>query len=815
VGPPDPAVVSLDRSGLTGREQEVFWLVAERLRNKEIAERLHIGIRTVESHVSTILRKLGAGQRDDLSVLARRIPRRQITGAGPPAPLSSFVGRDAEAAELTCLVEAERLVTVVGPPGVGKTRLAFHVAQTAPDMPLPVLVDLSTTVSGEDLLRVFATALGLTDGERSLRSSLHDALRAEPVWLVVDNCEHVEDAAAALVRELLGVAPELRVLATSRSPLSLDGERLFELSPLDDEAARRLFLDRAQRPPEGIGTAEGGRHVADLCRRLDGLPLAIELAAAQARWFSPAELLAQLDDRFLATDVRRPGLPDRHRTLEAAVRWSHDLLADDERRLLARCSIFPGAFELDVLVDVAAFGELDGRDVVRLLPRLVDRSLVTARELPDHTTSYRMLDSIRAFARARLVETGERDVAEERHARCHLTRAVAVSAELTGPGQASALRWFDRRWGDIATSMRWTLARVEVLGAWTFLTGVNRRWLVVGARGEVLDWLERLLARPLPDGVLGVDARLTAAHLLCFKDTERALGLATDAQALLPMDDARRRALCDLTIGKALAFLGRRQEATEHLDRATAFFRSEGDGWHEAVALQALGHVGTDLEGVLSSYRRSARRFRELHDDVMLADTLNLMITRALTVDPGLTGVDDWLAESRALAERTESPWERIHVTLNEAELRRHRGEHDRANGLFLELLPAFRRMADRRCATRCLLGLGRVAVAAGDDEAAVARLREAADLAERVSYPLGVATALRLLAEIDERTADLEQAARLLGRAEVAAAALDPSRRAALPDTEDLRRRVADRLGDRAALLVEAGRGSAPGFPW
>ena len=824
-------MATFDDAGLTSREREVFWLVAERLRNREISERLHIGIRTVESHVSTILRKLGAEQRDEIVELAGRLAPRRINGASPPAPLSSFIGRDAEVAELTRRVAEERLTTVVGPPGVGKTRLVFHVARTAVGLPPPVLVDLSTTTADEDLLRTFTMALGLTEGGMAVRATLHEALRAEPAWLIVDNCEHVEEAAAALVRELLGVAPGLRILATSRSPLGVDGERVLHLDPLDvpasgaeptaglDAPACRLFLDRAHRRSEGGSTPDHAGHVSELCRRLDGLPLAIELVAAQTRWFSVVELLTQVDDHLLAFDARRPGLPDRHRTIAAAVLWSYDLLDDDERCLLARCSVFPGAFELDTLVDVAAFGTIDGGRVVRLLPRLVDRSLVVARELPDGTTTYRLLDSIRTFARARLHETGDREAVEERHARRHLERAVVVGAELRTRRQDGAIAWFDRRRSDLTLSMRWVLARDEVDAAWTFVAGVGLGWLIAGPRREVLEWIDRLLARPLPNGALGAKAALTSAYLLCFTDTARALALATGARTRLETMGAASdlRAWSDLTVGKALALLGRREEAAALLDGAVAAFRAAGDHWHEALGLQALGHNGTDVDAALGSYRRSARRFRELGDDVMLANTLTLMIVRALNVrEPDLEAVEGWLAESRDLAERTDSQWELAHVELNEAKLRWHRGEHGLAEQGFRTSLAAFRQMVDRRCASTCLVGLGEAAIARGDDEAAVVLLRSAAEEAERMEYGLSVAVAVRLLAAIDARAGDAAQAALLLGRADVAEERIDPSRRAALPDVEDLRRRATAALGaDRFAALVAEGRAAAPAFPW
>lgn len=823
--PPDDNASVLDRYGLSPREREVFWLAAERLRNREIAQRLHIGIRTVETHVSTILRKIDGEQRDDIVALGAQLARRRITGAAPPAPHSSFVGREGEVAALRAMLSPARLITLVGAPGVGKTRLAFHVARTTETLPPPVLVDLTTTDVDEDMVRVFASAIGLGEKDEQLSSSLHEVLASEPVWLIVDNCEHVASGVAAVIGPLLEIE-DLRILATSRTPLGLDGERLLEIPPLElpdqnadpaaalDAPACRLFLDRAPRRATDLPTGQAGAVVA-LCRRLDGVPLALELAAAQMRWFGPGELLDQLDERLLSLETMRTDVASRHRTIAEAIAWSYGLLDGDERLLLERSAVFRSEFELDVLVDVAGFDGLSPADIVRLLPRLVDASLVATRQLQDGTTTYRILDSIRRFSLVRLDDRGLRGATEERHARAHLERAVVVSADLTSPRQVTALAWFDRRWSDLVAAMRWAISRNEMTAAWRFLAGVGRRWLIVGARGDVLGWIDRLLSLPLPNGDLGVDARLTAAHLLVFRDTALAYELATDARSLHGDQDRRTAALNDLTTGKALAFLGRPDEAAWHLQRAVRDLRELDDRWHEALALQALGHLGTDVDETLRLYRRSARRFRETHDDVMLANTLSLMVTRAMTVGTEVPEIDQLLAEADELATKTGREWERTHVAFERALLRVKRGQLDGAEPELVSLHSAFRQMGDQRCDSRCLLTLGQIASADGDDERAVVLLRRAADIARRMTFPIVLAASLRVLAQIDARAGDAEGAARLLGCAEAVAAGMDEPRREGLPDVTSLRADLVDRLGDRTSVLLAEGAELVPGFPW
>ncbi|MGW3345809.1 ATP-binding protein [Nonomuraea rubra] len=770
------AFPELRRAGVTARESEVLWLVGERLQNQEIAARLRLSERTVESHVSSLLRKLGGTNRLALVQAAARLRAAREPRGVLPRPLSSFVGRDREAGDVLGLLGAYRMVTLTGPPGTGKTRLALHLAHAASGLPPAVLIDLApVTVAEGGVERAFADALGIAGQEHQLRTLIRQTLAEGGHWLVVDNCEHVTAAAASLLAELLATTSRLRVLATSHGALHLDGEAVYEIPPLPlpDEpggpadvlrsGSGRLFADRAAAASPGFEvTAGNARQVATICRRLDGLPLAIELAAARVRFFTPGELLARLDDRFaLLTD----GAPGRHRTLEEALAWSYELLSEEERLLLERCSVFPGGFDYDTAARVVAYPPLESGDLVRSFTRLLDRSLISAHRLED-STEYRLLESVRQFAQRRLAARGEAGTAREQHARHHLGHAVASVPDLRGGDQAGALRWLNRRSADLTAALRWALDRDDTTAAWEFIAGIGTAWEVVGCSGELFDWLGRLLRRPPPDGPLGFRVAITCAVVFCYQDTERAHGFAERACRLAAGGSAHDRALARLTLGWTMRYGERRATALEHVLGAAEAFERLGDDWHRALALSACGHA-SDGVTILARLTQAADLFGRLGDHVKRANCLNQLAIRAIEERIRLDDVPGWLAEAARLARAGGNEHERLHAEVYRATFDQHLGEHPVASARFGALLPEFRRIGDLRCAARCLLGLGRAAAFAGEHDAARRHLADGVRLAAGLGDTRITAAGLRLLAGADHAVGHFERAAALLGAAE------------------------------------------------
>ncbi|WP_231618801.1 ATP-binding protein, partial [Nonomuraea sp. SBT364] len=399
--------------GVSRREAEVLQALGARLTNAQIAGRLHISIRTVESHVSSLLRKYGVTDRQELAAFA--VPAGEM--AGLPVSRTSFVGRAAELEAITAAFTASRLVTLAGPGGVGKTRLAVAVAGALGHG--GAYVDLVPVRDGF-VAEAVAAALGVSEQpQRPLDDAIADRLGTMPALLVLDNCEHLLDEAAGFVDRLLSRCPGTRTLVTSRERLGMPGERVLAVEPLPPHSdAVALFHDRAAAAGQGALDADT---VETICARLDGLPLAIELAAARSAALGAEGLLAALDDNLRLLAGGR-GADSRHRSLRAVLAWSHDLLADAERALLRRLSVFTGAFDLPAAVAVAGEGRVHVADV---LGRLVDKSLVQRG-----AGRWWLLETVRAFAAEHLTAAGEAPTVHARHLHWATTTAETLTQHL-------------------------------------------------------------------------------------------------------------------------------------------------------------------------------------------------------------------------------------------------------------------------------------------------------------------------------------------------------------------------------------------------
>ncbi|WP_433469424.1 ATP-binding protein [Spirillospora sp. CA-128828] len=409
------------------REAEVLAALGARLSNAQIAHRLHISVRTVESHVSSLLRKYGMADRWALAELARSGEREPGLVVGLPASSTTFVGRDSERAAVMAALEEARLVTLLGPGGVGKTRLAAVAAESAvASFPSGGgFVDLVPVRDGF-VARAVATTLGVTEGSHQpLDEAVAARLGTGRSLLVLDNCEHVIDEAAEFAERILAACPGTRVLVTSRERLGLPGERSVPIAPLPlGSDAERLFHDRAlTADPEFVAEPAV---VADLCARLDGMPLAIELAAARGASLGATGLLAALEDALRLLSGGRGG-DERHRSLRAVLSWSYDLLGEEEQALFRRLGVFVGAFDLDAAAAVGG----DRASVADLLGRLVDKSLVV--HVRGRVSRWRLLETVRAFALAEMSAAGEEDKTRARHLRWAADAASTAEGRLGDP----------------------------------------------------------------------------------------------------------------------------------------------------------------------------------------------------------------------------------------------------------------------------------------------------------------------------------------------------------------------------------------------
>jgi predicted ATPase/DNA-binding SARP family transcriptional activator len=517
-----------------------------------------------------------------------------------PRYRTSFVGRDAVLASVEGDIRGRPLVTIVGPAGVGKTRLAVEVAARAGRRPR--WVDLAATGAGRVGAAV-ASALAIPQVPGRAPADLVAARLGEaPSLLLLDNCEHVADEAARLAERLLERDARVRILATSREPLRVAGEKLHRLEGLASPHAVRLFLDRA-----GAGVA-GTDAVSELVERLDGLPLAIELAAGKLPWVSAAELARDLRERLSLLGDGPRTAPARQRTLDAAIAWSYELLSDVERRVLRRLSVFPASFDAPAAAAVAAVSA-----VLPALTRLADASLLVV-EPHDDGTRYRLLMTVRAFARERLTEAGEATAAARRHREAYLALAEELDGNMVGAGLATWLPRGRREHENFQAALHWSLDRGDAEPAFQLAARLGMYWFRAGFVKDGRDLLERTMLDADPAGRLwprGLVGRTMLANAAGAPDA-----FETAVEAVAACEAAGDADLLVYALAwraHALIVAGRLADARVALARARALAESTGSDEGVAFSDQLLGdllHTAGDLDGAGDMLVRARDRFR-------------------------------------------------------------------------------------------------------------------------------------------------------------------------------------------------------------
>ncbi|WP_426570793.1 helix-turn-helix transcriptional regulator [Aquihabitans sp. McL0605] len=595
-----------------------------------------------------------------------------------PLPITPLIGRGAALVELAAILDRERLVTVTGAGGCGKTRLALRLASDAAAAAGRDVwfVELASVRDAQLVAGVVAAGVGVREEpDRPAGDTLAEQLRDREGLLVLDNCEQVLDGAARLVLELLSTVPGLTVLATSREPLGLAGEVGWRVPSLDDASAIELFVERASRVRPGYAPdPEQVEVVRRICQRVDGLPLGIELAAARVRMMHPERIAAGLDDRFrLLTGGDRLAMP-RQQTLEASMAWSYELLDAAESATLRRLSVFAGGFTLEAAELVGADDGVDPFAVLDIVTRLVDKSLVS---VDPGGARYRLLESVRVYARDRLIEAGDADAARDRHLEVFVAAVTRIEPELA---LADGPRWLAALEIDLdneRAALEWADATGRTDLFLRLVTGLTLFWELRGHLVEGGRWFARALAQEPTDGGDVVRARALwgAAHVALYSDDFAvAMALAPEALALAEsVGDAWAKARALNTIGYAQLWTDP-PAAREALDASVSLGRSLGDNWaiadglkmitvswmaeddHEALAgaLDALDEVAASLHNVFfAAWCHAGRGMSAVHrGDVTAArDHLHRALQACREVgDPATAGLAiAWLAELELL----------------------------------------------------------------------------------------------------------------------------------------------------------------------
>lgn len=675
-----------------------------------------------------------------------------------PAQLTSFIGREREIAQIGALLASTRLLTLTGPGGCGKTRLAWQVAATLrPSFPDGVWwVELVTLPDPALVPQAIATAIGAQEEQgHELTATLVNTLRAHDALLLLDNCEHLIDSVARLAESLLRACPALRIMATSREALRIPGETVWIVAPLSlpdpahppglaecrSSEAVRLFVERvtALMPTFSLTTANAPA-IVEVCQRLDGIPLAIELAAARANVLTVEQIAGRLDDALrLLKSGSRAALP-RHQTLRATIDWSYGLLSEAERSVFRHLAIFVGGGTLEAVEAICGCGTATaGEDLVDMLSRLADKSLIVV-DLRSGEARYRLLETLRQYGYERLVEAGEEETARSRHREWYLALAERADAGLLSQEQATWLDRMEREHDNVRAVLTWLLDTGEAALAAQVGASIWHFWLYRGYLTEGRRWLARALDLVPERAALRASA-LRAAGLLALYQNDLAAAKAALSESL----DIWRECGDRQGMGQMLNALGviahnegEYARAVTLFEEALPLLRAVGDRRVTALALSGLALSLL----CLGDYARATALCEE-----------GLAIGREVGTPQGIASSLTTLA-----------------ISVLE------QGDTERAEQLCTESLQLRQELGDRGGLAHTLAVLGRVALDRGEPAVALRQYTESLLLRRDMGDNGGIAAALEGLAAVASALHHPAVAARLAGSAEVIRAQLGAS---------------------------------------
>jgi predicted ATPase/DNA-binding CsgD family transcriptional regulator len=717
-----------------------------------------------------------------------------------PVPLSTFIGRQREIGDVRRLLLSNRLVTLTGPGGCGKTRLALKVAQELMgEFEHRVwFIELASVIDPVLVPQTIAAALNIREQSRqSLMDVLTDYLSASASLLVIDNCEHLILACAHVAETLLQKCPDLKILATSREVLGITGEVAWIvpplslpdqqpwINPISPQAAVRayqesesvqLFVARAETIAQDFQlTAENGSWVAEICRRLDGMPLAIELAAARVRTLSIHEIAQRLDDRFdLLTGGSRTA-PLRHQTLAATLDWSYALLSDLEQKVLQGLSIFASGGTLSAIEAICAREDSQSADVLDALSRLVDKSLVTVERPERGETRYRLLETIRQYGREKLAESGQLEESRDRYLDYFLQRAEKAEPHLSGAEQGEWLDWYEVEHDNLCVALEWCNADPgKALSGLRLAVACGRFWRLHGYLSEGRMHLTTALSSAGAQGRIIARAQaLTLIANLAY--------LQSDYPAMRPM-----------------------------AEEALSIWRELGDeGKVEAAfTLDLLGELATaegDYESASGLYQEALEIYKELNNPRGIGEIhmqFGWTAIRTGDYEQARVHLEEFLRLMQQVGDRTGLAY--AFSGLGEVAVRQ--GQYERAIS-FLEQGLALTREHGDKWGTGTMLGtLGWVALRQHDFKQMRKILGESLTIRMEVNDKGGIAWCLEKLAEAKSDQAQFEEAARIFGHAEAVRApvgsVIDPADR---PEYNRTISRLRSALGEDAFAALWA----------